>query len=531
MNAADHVLDPARIALAPNAIALITDGRSVSYAALLDLTNRIGNALLSLGIAPEQRVALMMNDSTELVAAYLAAIKIGAVAVALNIRMSPRELGFVLDDSRARVLIIDEEFTPISDRNAQLQAGSQWQGPCQVLVARRSPGSAPGPVESFESLVARQSATLPARSMSPDDMAFWIYTSGTTGTPKAAVHVHHDVAHAYEYTGRVLGVRPGDRLFATSKLFFAYSLGNCVFGSLALGATTLLRSGWPEPQAIAEVIDRDQPSVLFSVPTVYRNLLREGIVTPERFAGIRHCVSAGERLPVPIYERFHELSGGRYILDGIGTSETIFMFLSAPPDAPRAGSAGRPVPGVQVRLRDSDGARVRQPGIPGVLWVAMPSTADRYWNRQAQSQASFVGEWFRTGDVFMTDAEGYWYHLGRDDDMLKISGQWVSPGEIEDAVLLEDGVVDAAVVGEANDDGLTRLVLFLVTAADFDRIEPLKQRLLETLSRYKCPRDIRLVSEIPRTATGKAQRYRLRAAASSAAVRDTTQSPVAGASS
>ena len=479
-NAADAVLDPDKVGADPDRPALLFHDETVSYAGLLARVNRFGNVFIAAGVRPENRVLLMLKDSPDLVAAYLGAIKIGAVAVALNVRLSANELAYIVADSGAAALVIDREFLPL------YRAVERMPGP-QVFVA-----------PDLAALTAGRSDALAAHASSPDAMAFWIYTSGTTGAPKAAVHLHHDVLSSVDFTGRALGVARGDRLFATSKLFFAYSLGNCLFGSLRLGATTILHDGWPDSAAITAVVERHRPTIVYSVPTMYRNLLRDGVATHARFAGVRRFVSAGERLPPQLFEQWRAATGGE-ILDGMGTSETIYMILTNYPGEARPGSSGKPVPGVEAQLRD------------GVLWARMPSIADRYWNQQEKSRAVFVGEWFRTGDAYRVDADGYWYHDGRADDLLKISGQWVSPAEIEDAAATCAGVAEAAVVGVENADGLTRLAMFVVAASGaVPTGDSIHEHLRERLAIYKCPREIRFVAEIPRTATGKVQRFRLR---------------------
>jgi acyl-coenzyme A synthetase/AMP-(fatty) acid ligase len=352
--------------------------------------------------------------------------------------------------------------------------------------------------------------------MARDDMAFWIYTSGTTGSAKGAVHLQRDVLAADAYTGGVLGVGPGDVLFGTSKLFFAYTLGNCLFGSLRLGATTVLYDGWPDAKTVAETLRRYRPSVVFSVPTLYRNMLGEGVAAAEpAFRSVRHYVSAGERLPEALWHKWREATGVE-ILDGMGTSETIYMLLSNYPGKVRPGSSGTATPGTELKLADAEGRPVA-PGEAGILWARIASRADRYWNARDKSQEAFHGPWFRTGDMYTVDEGGYWHHQGRFDDMLKISGQWVSPAEIEEVVLAATPCTDAAVVGVPDPDGLPRTALFAVPPQggfDSGALEVLIRRVVsERLSPYKCPKWVRFVNEIPRTATGKVQRFKLRAEA------------------
>ncbi len=508
-NAADELLSPARVAAHPDRVAILFHDERVTCHDLLARVNRFANGLARLGIDREQRVILMLKDSPAMVSALLGTMKAGAVVVPINLRASATELALMLNDSRAKLLLIDAEFLPVYRAIA-----STVDATLKVHVA----GNASSGLPSIGSISVGQSSEYGAAPMSPDDMAFWLYTSGTTGTPKAAVHLHHDVLIADRFPRECLAMRPGDRVFATSKLFFAYSLGNNLFPALRLGATSILFDGWPDSTAIGAVIERHQPTILLSVPTMYRNLLRDGIATRERMASVRHCVSAGERLPVVLFDRWHAATGLE-IIDGIGTTESIYFFLANRPGDLKAGSSGKTAPGASTHLRDEFGAIVTTPNTPGVLWISMDSVADRYWNQQARSNAAFVGSWFRTGDIYSRDADGFYFHEGRADDMLKISGQWVSPAEIEEHVLRLPEVADAAVVGAPNTDGLIRLVLFVVPngrAADREGLGTAIQGALSSaLSLYKCPRELRLVDEIPRTATGKVQRFKLRAALAS----------------
>ncbi len=504
MNAADAVLSPERVAANPQAIAILFGDEQVSYGELLARVNRFGNGLAALGVERENRVLLMLKDSPEMIAAYLGAIKIGAVSVALNLRSTPADLLFFINDSRAALMLIDAEFIPVYESIAD-----QVSLPLKVFVSGANASRHPGIGE----LSRGQSGALAAAAMSPDDMALWMYTSGTTGTPKGAVHLHRSVLACLNVAREVVGAKREDRFFSTSKLFFAWAISNSLFASFTLGATTIVHDEWPDSGAIARIVDRHQPTLFFSVPTLYRNMLRDGVATRGRFAGVRYCLSAGERLPAQLFDRWKEATG-REIIDGLGTTETIFLFLCNRPGDIRPGSSGKPAPRSIVELRDEDGNVIREPGKPGVLWVKTDSIADRYWNQCDRSKAAFVGPWFRTGDVYVTDPQGYYFQEGRSDDMLKISGQWVSPAEIEDEVLTLPQVADCAVVGAANADGLTRLALFVIpndpqaerTALSAGIQEELKRRL----SIYKCPREIHLIDEIPRTATGKVQRFKLR---------------------
>jgi benzoate-CoA ligase len=355
--------------------------------------------------------------------------------------------------------------------------------------------------------------SLEPAALAPEDMALWMYTSGTTGRPKGVVHRQRALPGAPRFLGGVLGVGAGDRLFATSKLFFAFSLGHCLLASLQLGAATVLLEGWPSAEAVADVVARHRPTVLFSVPTLYRNLLRDGQAAREPFREVRHYVAAGERLPESVFADWRAATG-RPILEGVGATETLMMFLANRPDRCRPGASGLPAPGTEVRLVDDAGQTIADADQAGVAWVRSDGVAAGYWNQPEAMAAAFRDGWYRTGDMFTRDADGWLHHQGRGDDMLKISGQWVSPAEIEERVLRNPQVAEAAVVGVADRDGLTRLALCLVpadSATDRCALEAeITATLTAGLSVYKCPRRFLYVDELPRTATGKVQRFVLR---------------------
>jgi 3-hydroxybenzoate/4-hydroxybenzoate---CoA ligase len=504
MNAAEAVLGPPLAMGRGAAPAILWRDRAYSYDQVQERVNRAGNALRALDVEPEDRVLMVMSDTPELVFAYLGTMKIGGVAVAVNVRASSADLRHLLDDSQAKVLLIERRF---------LKAYEAIRGevghPHRVVVHDAEEGER----SELGRLIAEAPADLAPVMMAPDAMAFWIYTSGTTGSAKGAVHRHRDVLTADAYTGGVLGVKPGDVLFGTSKLFFAYTLGNCLFGALRLGATTILLDAWPDAALIADTMRRYRPTVVFSVPTLYRNLLGEGVADSEpAFRSVRHYVSAGERLPEALWHKWHEATGVE-ILDGMGTSETIYMMLSNFPGRVRPGSSGTATPGTELTLADAEG-RATPPGEAGILWARIASRAERYWNARDKTEAAFHGPWFRTGDMYTIDDDGYWHHQGRFDDMLKISGQWVSPAEIEEVVLAATSCTDAAVVGAPDPDGLPRTALFAVAPPggfDGQALEADIRRVVsERLSPYKCPKWVRFVDEIPRTATGKVQRFKLR---------------------
>lgn len=508
LNAADEILGPPLAAGLSRMPALLHEGGQITFGELDRLANRYGNALRARGTQVGERLLFLLDDSPELVAAYLGALRIGAVPVALNIRLAPKDLLFCLADTEATVLFIHTDFLPVyREMEDELEAGLATP-PQRVIV-----GSKPGERCGLEAFLAGQSDELVSRPMAPQDMAFWIYSSGTTGRPKAAVHAHRDVLIADAHLRANLGVAPGDRVFTTSKMFFAFALGHSLFGALRCGASVVVFQGWPDAASIGRVAERWQPTVLFSVPTMYRNLLRDGVAGQPAFRSVRHYVSAGEKLPEPLFQQWLETTH-QPILEGIGTSETIFLAIANTPRSYRAGSCGRPLPWVELQLVDENGAAVTAPDTPGRIGIRMGSTFSGYWKQPELSARFLHGDWYFSGDMFSFDADGWWYHHGRADDMLKVSGQWVSPTEIEECALRVAELAEAAVIGITNADGLMRLALFAVPHAPVSDEAELSQRIIDTvrnaLSVYKCPRTIRFVDALPRTATGKIQKFKLK---------------------
>ena len=465
--------------------ALVTAARRVTYAELSALVDRAGHALRARGVEPEQRVALLLPDGVGFAAAFFAAIKIGAVAVPLNMRLASGDLRAILADCRPKVLVADPEAPRGGLEGLVASADALLSGP------ERGP-LAPEPVGL-------------------DAMAFWLYTSGTTGAPKAVVHAHRTLLAGRHYGGDVLGVARGDRVFATSKLFFPYALGNALLIPLLARASAYLHPAWPDAASVAAVMQSYRPTLFFSVPTFYAALLR-AMLPPETFASARACVSAGERLPAEIYEAWRARFGVE-ILDGVGATETVFMVLSNRPGESRAGSTGVPVPGTEAELRDAAGHAVAD-GEQGVLWVRTPSVAMGYYKRLDQSRRTFVGAWLRTGDVYRRDGDGFYEHCGREDDHFKVAGQWVMPGELESVARRHPDVLDAGAVGAEDAGGLVKPFVFVVPrdprAAPAD-LELGVRRLVEaSLPRHQWPRAIIVVRDLPRTDTGKLQRFRLR---------------------
>lgn len=481
--------------------AIVTPAATVTYAQLLELVNQTGHALREAGVDVEQRVAILLPDGIAWAAVFFGALRIGAVAVPLNTRLSPDVCAALLRDSRARVLVVE---------TALVDALRPWLVDLPHLdVVIESGDGAASP--SLEERQAAARLDLTPEPLTGDDMAFWLYTSGTTGGPKAAIHLHRDLLECRHYGIDVLGAGEGDRVLATSKLFFAYALGNALLIPLFVGARTLLDRRWAEPATVAETVRAFRPTLFFSVPTFYARMLRADL-SRDLFRSVRACVSAGERLPPEVYTAWRDRFDVE-ILDGLGATETIFMVLSNRPGKSRAGATGTPVPATDARLLDADGRQVPD-GAPGVLHLRTPSASPAYWNRLDQSRRTFVGEWFKPGDVMTRDAEGCFRHVGREDDFFKVAGMWVTPADVESVLLTHPAVAEAAVVGAEDTGGLVKAFAFVVVSngARSERlVAELTALTSERLAAHQRPRLITVVDALPRTATGKLQRFALKA--------------------
>ncbi len=486
-------------------VAVIDDRGSYSYAELAERVNRAGNMLRALGVEMEQRVFMTMLDGIDFMAVFWGAIKIGAVPVPVNTLLTTDDYGYMLGDSRARVLVVS---APLYDKFAPLLADLPHLA--KVIVAGGEADGHP----TLDALMAAADSALDPAPTSPDDAGFWLYSSGSTGRPKGAVHLHGSPVHtAALYAGGVLDMGPDDVVFSAAKLFFAYGLGNAMTFPFHVGATAVLMAERPTPDSVLAVMRRHQPTMFFGVPTLYGAIVADPDNDASRGSPrLRRCVSAGEALPEDIARRWVERFGVD-ILDGIGSTEMLHIFLSNRPGDIRYGTTGTAVPGYRLRLEGEDG-RDAAPGEIGELLVAGPSSAVAYWNNRAKSLATFQGEWTRTGDKYTRDEDGYYVYAGRTDDMLKVGGIWVSPFEVESALLAHEGVLEAAVVGEEDSDRLVKPKAFVVLrdgSRGSDALaDELKAFVKGRLAPYKYPRWIEFRDELPKTATGKIQRFKLR---------------------
>jgi benzoate-CoA ligase family protein len=478
---------------------------SLTYAELLERVRHMASGLRDLGVRPEERVLIHMADSPDMLALVLGAMRIGAVPVPVSTMMTAKDLSVVLRDSRARVLAAGTEFAATAEEAAQTAPDL-----AAFVLTGDAPPRAPSWAQShLLAKVAESDSLGDPYATSPDSTALWLYTSGTTGLPKAAVHRHASIRSVCEtYGAQVLGIRPDDRCLSVPKLFFAYGIGNSCFFPLSVGASAVLEPARPTPALIAERVAAERPTLFFGVPTFYAALLAAGLPA-DTFASVRQAVSAGEPLPAPIFRRFAERFGVE-ILDGIGATEALHIFVSNRPGQVRPGSTGVPVPGYDVRIVDDDGAEVPQ-GTPGHLMVRGDSIATGYWCRTEVTRRVFQGEWLRTGDTYVADEDGGLRFLGRSDDMIKAGGIWVSPSEVEARLLEHPGVAQAVVVAVPDGDGLDKPVAGVVRAEGSEVTEAeIVAFCREDLAAFKRPRAVFFLESLPTTATGKIQRYVLR---------------------
>jgi len=508
-NAAAWFVDRHIVEERGESVAIECGDRRLTYRDLQEQVNRAGTALKNeLGVRPEERVVLLMLDVPEMIAAFFGAIKIGAVPVPVNTRWTAAEYEYVLRDSAARVIMLSDTL-----QTEAIKAIRACSSVRHVVVAGADLDDARA--IRLEKLLADSSAVLEAEPTSRDAPAFWLYSSGTTGRPKGCVHLQHDMAVcADNYARGVLGIREQDRCFSVAKLFFAYGLGNSMYFPLSVGATSILWPGAVTPAVVFDIVERYRPTLFFSVPTHYAMLLSHTAAEREfDLSSVRCAVSAGEALPPALFHRFRERFGVE-ILDGIGSTEVLHIFISNQPGRARPGSSGLLVPGYEARLVDENGQTVPQ-GELGDLIVRGDSTCAFYWNRHEQTKDTIAGHWIRTGDKYQQDEDGYFWFAGRSDDMLKVGGIWVSPAEVEHLLLEHPAVQACAVTGREDRDGLVKPVAHVVlrsgVTAGSDLDQELRQFARQRLAEYKRPRWIEFVDALPVTATGKIQRFRLRA--------------------
>lgn len=485
--------------------ALLCTDQIVNYQQLADNINRMGNALRALGVRMEQRVATMLPDCPEVVYAFLGAMKIGAVAVPLNTMLGPREYQYLLNDCRAHVLVVAQSLLhhvmEIRENLVHLEhivvVGDKQDGPLML-----------------NELMAKSSPELKAANTSKDDAAFWLYSSGTTGGAKAAVHLHHDMIFAADlYARDTIGLRSSDVSFSSAKTFFAYGLGNGLYFPLRTGGTTVLLPERPLPEMVFSTIARFHPTVFYSVPTSYANMLHYAEKTGIKKLGrVRMCVSAGELLPAALFEKWKARFGVE-IVDGIGSTEILHIYISNRPGQVRPGSTGQVVPGFEAKILDEQGHEVPV-GQTGTLHMKGDSIAAGYWNHHDLTKSIFQGEWINTRDKFSMDSDGFFWYGGRTDDMFKVSGMMVFPSDVETVLQHHPAVIESGVIGVPDADGLTKVQAYVVLKDQHEPTEELVRELQlfvkAKTNPHKYPRSIFFVQDLPKTANGKIQRYKLR---------------------
>ena len=474
-------------------------GAAVSYGELAERVSRAGHALASMEVEIENRVVLILHDTPVFASTFWGTLKLGAVAVPLNTLMSVDEYAFILDDSRAKVAVVEDALRP---KIESLRDRCRW---LRAVVG----------VGQLDELMARAPATLAATPTVSEDMAYWGYTSGSTGRPKAAVHSHKDFLAAADLVGvGVFGLGPDDLVFSASKMYFAFGLGNSLYFPARVGAASVLVADRLTAERAFAVIASERPTAFFAVATLYARMLEvEGAERRFDLSSLRLCVSSGEALPPAVFDAW-KIRFGHELVDVVGSTEALHDFIANRPGAVRRGSSGQVVPGFEARLVD-DAGRAVPTGTVGHLLIKGETLAPYYWNRLDRTRATMLGEWQRTGDMFRQDADGYFYFAGRSDDMLKVSGMWVSPAEVEGVLVEHPAVVEAGVVGLTGSDGLVHPHAAVVLKADqvpgTALATELRAWVKERTAGYKVPRTIEFVDDLPKTATGKVQRFRLRA--------------------
>jgi 4-hydroxybenzoate-CoA ligase len=494
-------------------LAFVDPERSLTYGQLQARTLRFASALKSLGLRQEDRLLLLLPDCVDYPVAFWGAVRAGIVAVPLNTFLASETYAYILADSRASAVVaaapLAEKLLPVLDRAPAVRK--------VILVAADASDKARFPqheVHAFEDLLAcAPDEPFRAPTLS-DEVAFWMYTSGSTGDPKGVKHIHTTPMAAAQRMGRqVIGIREDDVVFSAAKLFFSYGMGNAMAFPMSVGATAILLPQRATPEAVFEVMRTHRPTIFYGVPTLYASMLAHNEMGPGAGSDrLRLCVSAGEALPAALGERWHTRTGVP-VLDGIGSTEMFQTYLSNRPDDIRYGSTGKPVPGYEIRIVDESGREVAD-GEVGELVVRGATAGEGYWNQRAKSRRTFAGEWTHSGDKFFRDSDGYYYYCGRTDDMFKVSGMWVSPFEVEAALTSHEAVIDAAVIGKEDADGLIKPKAFIVLrngyAADERLFEALRLHVKERAGLWKYPRWIDIRADLPRTATGKLQRFKLR---------------------
>lgn len=487
-----------------NKHAVLCGNRALTYNEIAAMMNQIANALLRIGVQMEQRIMILLPDCPEFAAGFFGCIRIGAVPIPVNTLLASADYEYLLNDSRAVALIVS---VPLYAAIEPIRKNLKWLK--HIIVT----GNAPQDAIHFNEWIKNESKELAPAETSKDDPCFWLYSSGTTGFPKGAVHLQQDMAYCAENYGKqILNINENDRTFSVAKLFFAYGLGNALYFPFYVGATTILYPGRPHPKATYEVITKYKPTLVYAVPTAYSGLLAVEETSEYDLNSVRLCISAGEALPKAIFERWNT-RWGIEILDGIGSTEVLHIYISNRPKELRAGSSGKIVPGYEAKIVDENDQQLA-PGEVGNLLIRGESTCAYYWNQKEKTKQTIIGDWIRTGDKYSVDQDGYFWYQGRSDDMLKAGCIWVSPVEVESALMEHPVVLECAVIGCLDKDELIKPKAFVVLREGYtgslELAEELKKHVKGKIAPYKYPRWIEFLDELPKTATGKIQRFKLR---------------------
>ncbi len=517
-NAAHDLL--ARNAAWPDKTAFINaiSGDTLSYGELTRQSHQFANALRTHGFAPESRVLVAVLDTPDWPVVFLGCILAGVVPVAANTLLMTADFDFMLRDAKAQGLVVSGVLLPafeplfgnIYSLKTVVTVGEVTSLPANTHLASNYPSIVPL-AQWINRLEAPETIAIEIADTCADDACFWLYSSGSTGMPKGTVHLHSHLIQTAELYGRgVLGIRHSDVVFSAAKLFFAYGLGNALTFPMAVGATSVLLPARPTPMDVFDVLKRLKPTIFYGVPTLYAALLADPARPAKADVALRVCTSAGEALPAEIGKKFTAAYGVE-ILDGIGSTEMLHIFLSNRPGAVRYGTTGQAVPGYQLRIVSDDGKDCAV-GEIGELHISGPTSAIMYWNNRAKTKATFAGDWTKSGDKYTLDADGYYTYGGRSDDMLKVGGIYVSPFEVEACLMTHPAVLEVAVIGMQDDDELVKPKAYVVLkSGQSATADALKAHVKQHLAPYKYPRWIEFVGELPKTATGKIQRFKLRA--------------------